>query len=350
MRCDMLGILIPPRLLSHESGERRKKPVRLAHAPAGLIAVIDAHPAHARMTRAGLQADEVAADFERISRGSVLVLGDATLERRVGGERDRHEPAFRLGIETAEPGGAAAVVSALAGFGTATAVISMLGDDLAGAQLTALIGAQANVEPWLLVDGVKATVTETNYVDGAGDVLFRTVREDVRPLDAKLRGRMLRIAGDAMAATSLTVLSDRGHGTLDVEAATEMLARSRQAARRIVADVERLQGLETRYRGFDVIVHLADRAIDPDDAARTLREAAEVGAAVLFLPEGDCVVADRDGTTRAACACAAADAARLYPVFVAGFVGALSTGRSVRRALEVGAYATLRGVPRGTTR
>ncbi len=302
----------------------------------------------------------LAADFERIARGSVLVLGDATLERRVGGARDGSAPAsgpatfglsaFRLGIEQAEPGGAAAVVSRLAGFGIATALIAGLGDDLAGAELTALIGAQANVEPWLLVDSVKATVTETRYVDDAGHVHFRTVREDMRPMNAKLRDRMLRIAGDAMAATALTVLSDRGHGTLDVEAATSILSRSRQSARRIVADVERLRGMELRYRGFDVLVHLAEAAPDADreGQARALRQAAEVGAAVLFLPEGGCVVADREGTGRTAGE-AAGHPAQLYPVFMAGFLGALATGRSVRRALELGAYATRREVPLGTT-
>ncbi len=302
------------------------------------------------MTAGNAHADEVAADFERITRGSVLVLGDATLERRVGGERDGGR-AFRLGREEAEPGGAAAVVCQLARFGVATALISVLGDDLAGAELTALIGAQSNVEPWLLVDSVKSTVTETSYVDGSGEVQFRTVREDMRAMNSKLRDRMLRIAGDAMAATALTVLSDRGHGTLDVEAATAILSRSRQAARRIVADVERLQGLELRYRGFDVLVHLAHAAdgASREAQARALREAAEVGAVVLFLPEGGGVVADREGTQCVECE-ASAHPGKLYPVFMAGFAGALSTGRSVRRALAVGAHATRRAVPPGTTR
>ncbi len=306
-------------------------------------------------------AAEVAADFERIARGSVLVLGDATLERRVGGEFDglarspdasSFDPgAFHLGLEQAEPGGAAALVSRLAAFGIATALISVLGDDLAGAELTALIGAQTNIEPWLLVDSVKSTVTETRYVDRTGHVRFRTVREDMRPMAAKLRDRMLRIAGDAMAATALTVLSDRGHGTLDVEAATSILSRSRQSAKRIVADIESLQGLELRYRGFDVLVHLADAAghADRDRQARALREAAEVGAAVLVLPEGGCVIADREGTEHAECD-GADSPAQLYPLFMAGFVGALATGRSARRALQVGAYATRREVPPGTTR
>lgn len=308
------------------------------------------------MTDGDPSLSEVAADFERIARGSVLVLGDATLERRVGGELEQRATpvqhgAFHLGLEQAEPGGAAAVVSRLAGFGIATALISVLGDDLAGAELTALIGAQAHVEPWLLVDSVKATVTETRYVDGTGHVHFRTVREDMRPMAAKLRDRMLRIAGDAMAATALTVLSDRGHGTLDVEAATSILSRSRQSARRIVADIERLPGLELRYRGFDVLVQLAqaEAGDDRDRQARALRETAEVGAAVLFLPEGGCVIADREGTARAGGE-RSDNALRLYPVFMAGFLGALATGRSVRRAMEVGAYATRREAPRGTTR
>lgn len=288
---------------------------------------------------------ELLADFQRISRGSVLVLGDASLERRIVGTLDTSDGVLRLGDEEAALGGGAALVGALAAFGVATALISVLGDDLAGAQLTALVGAESNVEPWLLVDGVKATVTETSYVERDGRILFRTIREDVRPMNGKLRERMLRIAGDAMAATTVTVLADRGHGTLDVETATAILARSRQAGRRIVADLEAVDGLEARYRGFDVLVRLAPPGLAAEAAEaalRALRTTAESGAAVLFLPEGALLLIDRDGVAPAVEASVAAGAAVAYRHFLAGFAGALATGRSVRRALQVGAFATRR--------
>ena len=297
-------------------------------------------------------AAEIAADWARIGRGSVLVLGDATLERRVGGEHHVATDAFRLGHEHAEAGGAGGLARRLAELGIATALVSVLGDDLAGAELTALVGEQQNVEPWLLVDAEKATITETSYVDASGRVQFRTVREDLHALNNKLRRRMLRIGNDAMAATALTVLCDRGHGTLDVEAATDILSAARQTGRRIVADVERIAGLQARYRGFDAYVCLAEAGRAGEEAreeqALALRQNVEVGAAVLLLPEGGCIVADREGAERVG-ADHPSDPAGGYTSFVAAFAGALAIGRTVRRAAAVGIHATRPGVLPGTT-
>lgn len=313
--------------------------MQASHVPGGVVGLDADHP-------------ELAADLERIARASVLVLGDATLERRVQGDflasgqdgERRAGGAFLLGPEEAEPGGGASVVRALASLGVATAFICVLGDDLAGAELTALIGAQANVEPWLLVDGVKATTTETRYVDARGETVLHTIREDVRPMAPKLRERMLRIAGDAMAATSVTVLSDRGHGTLDVETATAILTRTRQAGRRIVADVASVSGIDLRFRGFDVVIRLAETGHErasPAEAARALRAHEEVGCAVLVQPDGGAVLADREGEI----ACPfprRATAAETHAAFVAGFAGAMATGRALRRALLVAAASIQR--------
>ena len=44
--------------------------------------------------------------------------------------------------------------------------------------------------------------------------MFRADREQTDPIHPRLAERMLRIAVDAMAATSVTVLSDYGKGVL----------------------------------------------------------------------------------------------------------------------------------------
>ena len=279
--------------------------------------------------------EDLPRDIERLARASVTVIGDATLERRVhGGFADAGSGPLLLGAEEAEPGAGAGIVRALASLGVATAFICVLGDDLAGAQLTALVGAQSNVEPWLLVDGAKATTTETVYLDGARPVL-RTRRHDVRPMQPNLRDRMLRIASDAMTATSLTVLSDRGDGTLDTETIRALVAGARQVGRRVVADLE-LAGDAGRIAGCDVLIGLGFGAECTDAAVDARRQAACVPVSVLFLPEGELMVCDRDGIGRLALP-PSRDASADYARVVAAVAASVATGRGVRQAVRIAA-------------
>jgi len=109
------------------------------------------------------------------------------------------------------PGGAGNVLRNLTALGAAAAFITVVGDDVAGSALTALVGGHANVEPWLLVQGGRITTQKTRFV-AKGHHLFRADREQTDPIHPRLAERMLRIAIDAMAATTVTVLSDYGQG------------------------------------------------------------------------------------------------------------------------------------------
>ncbi|MBV9777742.1 MAG: bifunctional heptose 7-phosphate kinase/heptose 1-phosphate adenyltransferase, partial [Acetobacteraceae bacterium] len=161
---------------------------------------------------------DLAEAVRRLARANALVIGDAMLDRYVYGEVARVSPEAPVPIlreerEIAVPGGAGNVVRNLTALGAAVAFISVVGDDQAGSDLTGLIGGQPNVEPWLLVEGGRTTTVKTRYI-AAGQQLLRADREQTGPIDARLAERVLRIARDAMAATSVTVLSDYRKGLL----------------------------------------------------------------------------------------------------------------------------------------
>ena len=287
-------------------------------------------------------APELAHELERLSRASVMVLGDVSLERRVHGSLAGNAGRLVLGMEEAEGGAGAAIVRALAGLRVATALICVLGDDLPGAQLTALIGAQPNVEPWLLVDGAKASITETAYLDG-GRVVLRTLRHDVRPMQPLLRERMLRIAGDAMTATSVTILSDRGHGTLDAETVRQVLAGARQVGRRVIADLEGVDTPVERFRGCDAVVRLAG-GDDAEAQAREIRRSADFST-VLLVGSGDLIIADRDGVDRLPIGGLSEPIS--YARVVAILAASLAVGRTPRAACRMArAYLFSRLTPR----
>src|SRR6202035_4790039 len=102
--------------------------------------------------------------------------------------------------------------------------------------------------------------------------------------------RMMRIAIDAMAATSVTVLSDYGKGVLAGDVPTQLLAAARSSGRVLIVDPR--GWYFSRCRGADIVMpnrpELAAATgmpVDPEvaivAAAVALRERFEFGAVVV---------------------------------------------------------------------
>src|ERR1700744_4966320 len=141
---------------------------------------------------------DLSAYVKRFARASVLVVGDAMLDRYVYGEVMRVSPEAPVPIltvqrEVAMPGGAGNVVRNLIALGAAAALVSVVGDDQAGSDLTGLVGIQEGVEPWLLVQGGRTTTLKTRYIS-AGQHLIRADREETIELPVKLKDRLIKIA------------------------------------------------------------------------------------------------------------------------------------------------------------
>jgi len=199
---------------------------------------------------------ELADALSRLSHASVLVVGDVMLDRYTYGVVNRisvEAPVPILGIdrEVALPGGSGNVVRNLTALGAATAFISVVGDDQAGSDLTGLIGGQVNVEPWLLVQGGRTTTLKTRFI-ASGHPMLRADREQTDPIHPKLAERLVRIAGDAMAATSVTVLSDYGKGVLAGDVPTQLVAAAKRTGRKVIVDP---RGSDfARYAGADIVM------------------------------------------------------------------------------------------------
>jgi D-beta-D-heptose 7-phosphate kinase/D-beta-D-heptose 1-phosphate adenosyltransferase len=199
--------------------------------------------------------NDLAEYVKRLSRASVLVVGDAMLDRYVYGEVSRISPEAPVPIltvtrEVAMPGGAGNVVRNLIALEAATAFVSVVGDDQAGSDLTGLIGGQQGVEPWLLVQGGRTTTLKTRYIS-QGQHLIRADREETIALPEKLSERLVRIASDAMAATSVTVLSDYRKGVLGADVAPRLIAAAKALGRKVIVDPK---GTDyARYKGADVV-------------------------------------------------------------------------------------------------
>ena len=199
---------------------------------------------------------DLADAVRRLARSSVLVVGDAMLDRYVYGTVDRVSreapvPVLCVQRELAVPGGAGNVVRNLGALGAAVAFVSVVGDDQAGSDLTGLIGGQPGVEPWLLVQGGRATTQKTRFM-AQGQQILRTDREDVSPIHPKLAERLQRIGRDAMAATTVTILSDYGKGVLAGDVPARIIAAARTMGRRVVVDTRSTE--HERFAGADLLM------------------------------------------------------------------------------------------------
>jgi|GEM_PF-1854186 len=242
---------------------------------------------------------ELAGAIRRLARSSVLVVGDAMLDRTVYGEVGRvsqDAPVLVVQHELATLGGAGNIVRVLGALGVAVAFVSVVGDDQAGADLTGLIGGQPGVEPWLLVQGGRVTTLKTRFVAQAapgGQQLLRADREETAPIHPKLADRLLRIARDAMAATSVTILSDYNKGVLAGEVPARLIEAARQVGRRIVVD---LRGAAfARYAGADVAVASCRDVVAPGVTPLEHDDAVAAGAAALRERHGFGAVLVRRG-------------------------------------------------------
>ncbi len=294
-------------------------------------------------------AEDLAAAVRRLARTSVMVIGDVMLDRTVYGTVERISPEAPVPIlaverDLAMPGGAGNVVRNLTALGAAVAFVSVVGDDQDGSDLTGLIGGQPGVEPWLLVQGGRATTVKTRFVSG-GQQLLRSDREETRPIPDKLAERMMRVARDTLAATSVAVLSDYGKGVLAGDTPALLIAAAQAASRQVVVDPK---GADyARYAGADVITpnrrELAEASGLPAGteaeiaiAAQALRAAHRFGAVLVTRGEDGMTLADAAGVLHLpAVAADVYDAAGAGDTVVAALAAGLAAGLDLRIAARL---------------
>jgi D-beta-D-heptose 7-phosphate kinase / D-beta-D-heptose 1-phosphate adenosyltransferase len=282
-----------------------------------------------------------------LRRASVLVVGDVMLDRYVYGEVTRISPEAPVPIlnvqrEVAYPGGAGNVVRNLTALGAAVALVSVVGDDQAGSDLTGLVGGQLGVEPWLLVQGGRTTTMKTRLIAG-GHHMLRTDREVTEPIHPRLAERMIHIAADAMAATSVTVLSDYQKGLLSADVAHRLVTAARETGRKVVVDTK---GRDYAiYAGADIVIpdsrNLADAtgmSVDSEvaviAAASMLRERHGFGAVLVTEGAAGMTLVDASGACHFP-----AEAADVYDVSGAGdtVTAAMAAGVAVNLDLKIAA-------------
>jgi D-beta-D-heptose 7-phosphate kinase/D-beta-D-heptose 1-phosphate adenosyltransferase len=301
----------------------------------------------------GGEAADLGAAIRSLRRASVLVVGDATLDRYVYGRVERISseapvPVLSVEREVALPGGAGNIVRNLTALGAAVAFVSVVGDDQAGADLTGLVGGQPGVEPWLLVQGGRATTQKTRFI-ATGHPLLRTDHDSPGAIHPRLAERLVKIASDAVAVTSVMVIADRGAGVLAGETPARLIEAARSAGRFSIATP---RGRDfARFAGADLVIaprRDIERALgmpagteaEIAAAARVLAERFRFAAVLITRSEDGMTLLDAEGAAQfPAEAPEVQDVAGASDAVAATLAAAIAAGVPLRTAARLASIA-----------
>jgi len=172
---------------------------------------------------------------DRVRAGRVLVAGDVMLDRYWFGDVERISPeapvpVVRVARTEERPGGAANVARNAAALGARTTLLSVVGEDEAGAAVERLVAADGVIAS-LLHDPALPTTVKLRVI-GRQQQLLR-IDFETRP-SSEVLGAKLREFDERVRDADVVVLSDYGKGGLAHIAS--MIGAARAAGTRVLVD------------------------------------------------------------------------------------------------------------------
>ena len=238
----------------------------------------------------------------------VLVLGDVMLDRFLYGEARRLSPeapvpVVRLGRTEVMAGGAGNVARNVEALGGAARLVALAGEDAAGEELRALLGASGR----LVQSAARATTVKLRVI-AARQQVVRVDEEQARPADPDEEAAILAALEAELPWAEALVLSDYAKGTLTPNVITAAIGAAR--ARGIPCLVDPKGRDFARYAGADLLtpnaIELADAsgmAVSADAgceaAARALLARVDVPALLATRSEKGMMLVPRDGAALA---------------------------------------------------
>ena len=152
---------------------------------------------------------------QRLSRATVLVVGDLMLDCYYWGEVRRISPeapvpVVKVNEKTNALGGSGNVAANLSGLGCRVSLVGLIGQDAAAGRLKGLL-ADYDIAYHGIDDTGRATITKTRVMAGKQQVV-RLDEEDGRPIDEATADRILDVIQRRLPSVQAVVLSDYGKG------------------------------------------------------------------------------------------------------------------------------------------
>jgi D-beta-D-heptose 7-phosphate kinase/D-beta-D-heptose 1-phosphate adenosyltransferase len=215
----------------------------------------------------------------------VVVLGDVMLDTFVYGHCARISPeapipVVRVEREEAMLGGAGNVARNIVALGGEAVLVSMVGDDAAGAALRDEVAAEPGIAADLITDG-RPTTCKTRYVASQQQML----RVDAEASHAAEPAPLLAAFGRRLADADAVVLSDYAKGVLTPALLRAAIAGARAAGKPVIADPKSAD--VARYDGVTLLTpNTGEAAAAAGHLCGSDEEAERAAAAMLARMPG----------------------------------------------------------------
>lgn len=176
---------------------------------------------------------ELIRSFDRMGEMQILCIGDLMLDRYIYGQVERISPEAPIPVFTTQRearmlGGVGNVVRNLLSLGANVALVSVVGDDAVGTQLTGLVGEEPRCIPTLLTERGRISTKKTRYVAG-GQQILRSDHETRAPILPMTQQKLLEMALPEIAEMQAVILSDYHKGVLTPEICRAVIDAARAA-------------------------------------------------------------------------------------------------------------------------
>lgn len=160
----------------------------------------------------------------------ILIIGDIMLDRYVYGEVTRISPEAPTQIidiagTTASIGAAANCAKNITALGAQVTLISVIGDDEAGREITYQVGLENGITPYLLTEKNRRSTVKTRYVSGNYQLLRADWEYDY-DINTIVENRVIALAKSEITNHDVIILSDYDKGVLTARVIKEIIKAS----------------------------------------------------------------------------------------------------------------------------
>lgn len=171
---------------------------------------------------------------------NILVIGDLMIDHYVWGDATRLSPEAPVPVvnvksESTTPGGAANVAQNLISMGAKVVLGGLVGDDISGGQLTAILEQEGIDTCGIIKDSSRPTTVKTRVLAGSHQ-LVRVDREVTDAVAVSLEDELLNKLKDCIAQTDIVLFSDYNKGLFSPSLTQRLIAAINQQGKKIIVD------------------------------------------------------------------------------------------------------------------
>lgn len=234
-----------------------------------------------------------------------LLVGDIMLDEYVYGNSERISPEAPVAIlqidrRKSNLGGAGTVLRNLSALGIWTHLVTVIGNDNAGVEVTRLVSQMDNVVPTIVTEAGRRTTLKTRHISGHHH-LARADYEDCKIINQHTQNQIIAAIKHDIKLCDVVILSDYGKGALTEKSTSnnislEIIGIAREHNKPVIVDPKK--GNFSVYAGATVITpNLAELSLAYGHTVSEQQDVVEAGEQLIEPVDNMLITRGKDGMT-----------------------------------------------------